>query len=226
MEDKEDNYGKYDILPYRIWRLAESVSVVEAALLILDIEPQGVAADVESQHDDEKPKGYIAARRAVASALKARILEGQWEFEVQSVGSNGQLIWDEDSIDVKKSTVELDSLRKWLFGKFYECKTFPYPTLESETPYLNDSHTRYSPKLAAVVEAWEAYDENDMSSGTPKQKLEKWLRLNAPRFGFTDENGATQENVIKDLAKVANWATKGGAPKQADAESEADNTPF
>ena len=80
--------------------------------------------------------------------------------------------------------------------------------------FKNEAHPRYSVKLAAVVEAWEEYDELSTESGTPKQRLSMWLRLNAARLGLAGEDGIPMETVIEELAKVANWVTKGGAPKR------------
>ncbi len=212
MDEYHEMYGSK---PNPIWKLAESVSIVEAALLILDIEPQGVSAYVENYRADQLPLGYLAARNAVASALKAHKVEGDRQ-QVERVDGKGQTYWDENSVDVEKSSVEIDSLRAWLSGKDFSGNFFA--SRNKEPSFKSKMHPRYSPKLAAVVEAWEAYEDNQDTVGTPKQRLEKWLRLNAARFGFTDESGAPQEQVIKDLAKVANWATRGGAPKQIDEE--------
>ena len=48
--------------------------------------------------------------------------------------------------------------------------------------------------------------------GTPKQSLQKWLRLNAVAYGLCDDEGKPRESAITEIAKIANWKTKGGAP--------------
>lgn len=47
-----------------------------------------------------------------------------------------------------------------------------------------------------------------------KQALDIWLRLHANEFvGLTKEDGNPNEQGIQEVAKIANWDTKGGAPK-------------
>jgi hypothetical protein len=40
-----------------------------------------------------------------------------------------------------------------------------------------------------------------------------WLRQHANEFGLTKEDGNPNEQGIEEVAKIANWDTKGGAPK-------------
>lgn len=77
--------------------------------------------------------------------------------------------------------------------------------------YLDPSHPRYAPKLAAAVHAWLAAD--DSAGKTPKQALSKWLHDHASEFGLVKETGEPNEQGIEECAKVANWRTDGGAPK-------------
>jgi hypothetical protein len=81
-------------------------------------------------------------------------------------------------------------------------------------PYLDPSHPRYSPKLAAAVRAWEAVSGDDAATQgiSVKKALETWLRLNAQKYGLVNA-GKPNEYGIAEVAKVANWSTKGGAPK-------------
>lgn len=86
----------------------------------------------------------------------------------------------------------------------------------SAPAYMDPTHPRYAPKLAAAVSAWEALEGVPLIRKTPKQLLTVWLRANASRFGLQDEEGGTNAQGIDEVAKVANWQTKGGAPKAAD----------
>lgn len=45
-----------------------------------------------------------------------------------------------------------------------------------------------------------------------KQALLKWVRENAATFTLTDTEGKQNETGIEEVAKVANWNDKGGAP--------------
>jgi hypothetical protein len=199
-----------DISPF--WRLAEQVSVVQAALLIIGVEPQGIADYVENWDDDKRPANYRAARDAIRSAIEKEVLEGKiGYFEVDPNAFNTPEV-AHSIIDYRASTVSVPSLIRWLEERGFESTAFG--TQKDELAGFRDpTHLRYSHKLAAVVEAWEQYDSESKEPGTPKQRLMKWLRLNAAKFELTDDDGKPSENVIEELAKVANWATAGGAPK-------------
>jgi hypothetical protein len=82
---------------------------------------------------------------------------------------------------------------------------------EANATYLDQSHPRYSPKLAAAVRAWLAVD--DPKGKSPKQALESWLTAHASEFALTKEDGTPNTQGIDECAKVANWNPKGGAPK-------------
>jgi hypothetical protein len=81
--------------------------------------------------------------------------------------------------------------------------------------YLSRCNPYYSPKLAAAVEAWKAVsgDENLRRGMTPKQALLKWLREHGSEYDLTKEDGNPNEQGIEEIAKIANWDIKGGAPR-------------
>jgi len=81
--------------------------------------------------------------------------------------------------------------------------------------YLNPAGNSFSPKLAAAIKAWKAVDADpSLRKGkTVKQALMVWLRLHASEFGLTKEDGNPNEQGIEEIAKIANWDPKGGAPK-------------
>lgn len=204
-----------------LWRMAEELSVAQCALLLLGLDPQAHQFVERWEHKDTPP-GYIGARDALLGALRLGSLKG-------AVVEHTQHCLDPDGIhgferpisgilDAAKSQIQIDSLIVWLEKRGIR-QSFFSPAQSSSEPYRDRNHPRYSAKLAAVVEAWESYDEASSNEpGTPKQRLMKWLRLNAARFGLTGDDGAPMENVIEELAKVANWATSGGAPKQSSEE--------
>lgn len=198
--------------PSAIWKLSDTISIVEAALLLLDIEPQGISENIECWDDDKKPDGYLAARNALESSIKKKSLEGEMNYVVFESPNGG---YDEDyqRFDYSSSHVDRLALTNWLAIRGFSCSTFP-PLTDNPIGFRDPNHPRYSAKLAAVAEAWENYDESSTEPGTPKQRLMKWLRLNAARFGLANEEGFPMDNVIEELAKVANWATAGGAPRQ------------
>lgn len=204
----------------KFWRLADSVNVIQAALLIIGVEPQNCEDYVEARTPEEKPDNYTAARDAIVSAIHSSALEGNVCF-VEYQNSTGNYEIDETRTDYGRSRVNVQSLIDWLQARGFETDALALPT-EKPMGFRDPDHPRYSPKLMAVVEAWENFDTESDEPGTPKQRLMKWLRLNASRFGLTDDDGKPSENVIEELAKVANWATAGGAPKIKIEQSEPD----
>ena len=72
--------------------------------------------------------------------------------------------------------------------------------------YLDSSNPKYSAKLAAAVQAWTIISEKEDLKSSPKQCIEKFLTENAELYGLSKEG-------ISQCSQVANWDTKGGAPK-------------
>jgi len=193
--------------PSPVWRLATQVSLVEATLLTLDIEPQGISSGIDVVGDDYLPRGYQAVRTSIATAIEDSQLAGQL------VRKDGQ------KVDYHASSVEVLALASWLDKRNYESLVFS-EVYSSNRTFLDQTHPHYSPKLAAAVHAWEALEEPSAHPGTVKQQLEKWLRLYASQFGLVSEDGSPSDLVIEQVAKVANWATGGGAPKKSSADPE------
>ena len=208
--------------PSDLWLLSSTVSVVEATLLLLNIEPQSVSQYVESWDDDKKPEQYVAARNALVGAIREEQVSGDLLPQTYEKFPDGGTAVDYERIDYHTSSVYVLSLAHWLSERGFNNTIFARAG-DEKSGFRNPEHPRYSAKLAAVVEAWEAFDEESNERGTPKQRLAKWLRLNAARFGLTNEDGKPSENVIEALAKIGNWATTGGAPKQKPDESDPGN---
>ena len=87
---------------------------------------------------------------------------------------------------------------------------------QSAPDYLSEHpHPNFSPKLAGAIRSWEAASRDpELRSGkSVKQSLMIWLRQHANEFGLTKDDGNPNEQGIEEVAKIANWETKGGAPK-------------
>jgi len=116
----------------------------------------------------------------------------------------------EGTIDLYKSTVNVDSLKQWLrFKGFTTGFFFPEPVATMD--FLDPLNRRYAPKLSAAVRAWQAV--TDPGKKSPKQALDKWLREHAAEYGLTNDEGKPIETAIEECSKVANWNAKGGATK-------------
>jgi hypothetical protein len=195
------------------WRLCDELSIVQAALLIAGRDPSSDAAYIEGWDAEKRPVGYEAAKTAISNALRRGAISGKvipiYEYDING-NECGEVV---DSIDFAKSRIEVESLRTWLAGRGLKTGFF-FPEPRAPQDYLDPSHPRYAPKLAAAVLAWQATgNEATISGKSPKQALMKWLREHAAEFGMTDDDGKPNDTGIEEAAKVANWQPTGGAPK-------------
>jgi hypothetical protein len=195
-------YSEGDALYY--WRLCDELSVVQAALLIVGKDPAQFERQVHSF--ENRPIGFDAAKTALVNAIErkrlpATIVDRDYpEFE--------------GDVDWYRTTVTVEDVRGWLRSRGIGTGFF-FPALEVGPEYMSVSHPNYSPKLAAAITAWSAVsaDEQLRRGKTVKQALQIWLRQHANEFGLTKEDGNPNEQGIDDVAKIANWDTRGGAPK-------------
>ncbi len=210
------------------WRLCDELSVIQAALLIIDVDPAGTQEYVADWTADKRPMGYDASLAALTHAilagrLKATIRRGAWERGYnedpsvdESEGRDGrgrQIIFKTDP-DWSLTTITVDDLRIWLRGRGIKAGFF-FPEDSDSADYLNPADLHYAPKLAAAISAWEAVKKDPLATRgkTAKQAIVIWLRRHADRYGLTKEDGSPNEQGIEEVSKIANWDTKGGAPK-------------
>lgn len=170
-------------------------------------DPSNVENDVEGWSANKQPVGYAACRQALIGALKAERIKGYLHYD-NSIDINGDPY---STFDIKESYVMTEGLADWLFEKGMRAGFF-FPDSEPRREYLDLEHDRYAPKLAAAIRAWEAAGEDMKLRGTPKQRVEKWLRLHASEYGLTQKDGKPNESAIDAIARIANWKPEGGAP--------------
>ena len=195
------------------WRLCDQLDIVQAALLVSGCDPSIDHGYVEGWDIENRPTGYEAAKAAISDALKNGSIEGQLARLVKHDVDGNFLDIIEDSIDLRESRVEVESLRSWLSDRGYRTGFF-FPTATGAPDYLDPDHPRYAPKLAAAVKAWLACGDESATQGkTAKQALVKWLREHASEFGLSNDDGKPNETGTEETAKVANWQPGGGAPK-------------
>lgn len=194
------------------WRLCEELTIVQAALLIADSDPGLDGAYVEGWETRNRPVGYESAKIAILTAFRRGAIAGRRVPQYLTDVDSSQTTEIEDSIDISKTTVEVESLRAWLKTRGVKPGFF-FPATTDEPDYLvrSPKNARYAPKLAAAVRAWQAVTETNGKS--PKQALIKWLREHAHDVGLCDEDGKPNDQGIEECAKVANWEPSGGAPK-------------
>jgi len=186
------------------WKLCDELTVVQAALLVVGEDPSPLEIDIDRKTTSNQPRGYNAAKNAILSAIKNKLLKGELGCESDD--------FSQEYVSPGISTVKVEDLKRWLRSKGFEKHFFFFPEgLDGE--FLDEDHPRYSPKLAAAVKAWEALEDDELlKSTTPKKAVQKWLRINAVEFNLCDSDGLLVESAIEEISKVVNWNQKGGAP--------------
>ena len=184
-----------------IWRLSDQLTVSEAAHLFIGIAPGRVEA--EREQGREMPR-QIAARyqtdlraalTAISGGLRRQAIKGTVVPDAKETadGSDGPTLLE--SIDVDRSTIEVDSLRHWLRARGVT-DSFFYHAVADQPDFLDQSHQRYAPKLAAAVSAWQAV--TNPGTRSVKQALEHWLREHAIDLGLVNDEGELIKLVITD----------------------------
>lgn len=109
--------------------------------------------------------------------------------------------------------VDLDPEIYDVIASTYGLKHNSKTKTDSSVPgYLDPSHPRYSPKLAASVLAWEAMEDENLCRGvSPKSAITTWLTNNHKAIGLD-----LSKSGIGEVATVVNWKTTGGAPVTPD----------
>jgi hypothetical protein len=194
--------------PLDYWRLCDELSVVQAALLIIGEDPSTSQEYIDNWEAQNRPSGYDAAKAALMNAIKRKRLPANFvEFEDEMGRTFGRVDW-------QRTTISVEDLRSWLRSRGIATGFF-FPEPQSDPDYLSESHPNYSPKLAAAIEAWKAVSADDQlrRGRSIKQAVIIWLRQHANEFGLTKEDGNPNEQGIEDVAKIANWDIRGGAPR-------------
>ena len=197
------------------WRLCEEFNVIQAALLIVGYDPSKFQDTIHELESDERPQGYDAAFAALFNAINSNTLPATKRNAIDGVWDDGlerMVDVEIDEIDCEKTTISFKNLRAWLSNRGFSSGFFFGQTAGSPE-YLNPDHPRYAPKLAAAVNAWLALDDAEIEGRSPKQALTRWLREHAVNYNLSDDDGKPNETGIEECAKIANWQTKGGAPK-------------
>jgi hypothetical protein len=151
----------------------------------------------------------------------AQLFPDQDEFpddahnEVRGIIYRAEPDWD-------LTTVRVDDVREWLASKEIKSEFFfPKENDSANVPdtglpsFLDSRHPNFSAKLATAIAAWQAVTDNPqlVRAKSVKAALMRWLRDSAQKLRLTNKDGSVNEQAIEDIAKVANWDPKGGAPK-------------
>lgn len=204
---------RFEISEY--WKLADELYVHEASCLIVGIDPEETRDYFEWVQDIDfvrcefkrSPRGYVATRSAIMSALRSKLIDGHYHVESDMNGNE----W----IEIHNSYVKVESLKSWLQQKGVNNGFFFQNDLVTED-YLDKSNPYYSPKLAASVAVWKAVSGNPKlhnNGKSIKANMINWLSSHAAELGLVKEDGETNKNAIENqVAMVANWSVEGGSP--------------
>jgi hypothetical protein len=220
------NYKDLAMESLDYWRLCDELNIVQAALLVIGKDPSTNRAHKENTIQaliTAMPDGYEAAKTAITNAVVA----GDLTATIRRDAIMGHVVEEKTerwmgtiekrvlNLDVNLTTMKVKDLREWLSNRGISTGFFFPQNHNRKLNYLDTGHTNYSPKLAAAIEAWVAVTEAPESKKgkSVKKALEIWLRGNAGRFGLIKPDGNPNQTGIEEVIKVANWATKGGAPK-------------
>ena len=103
--------------PLDYWRLCDELSVVQAALLIVGVDPSEFMNRVEYMGLETRPEGYEAAKAAICGALRCNNVTGKIARIHNSKTFRSEYIEDEDSINLEKTRLQVGSLKTWLAAR-------------------------------------------------------------------------------------------------------------
>ena len=199
--------------PIDFWKFHDTLDVFEATHLILNQDP--------SQYSNVSEYNISNSYETILGALQKDIRsERLFANIVHDYDKNYSR--NEPEIHWNKTTINVSFLKEWLISK--NCKPSFFFSLEDtgNPDYLNKDHPRYSAKLAAGVNVWLAMEDNQLLNGkAPIPAMESFLTNNYKELGLMHNQDSTQhgykkgdinKGAIHQIAKIANWNDKGGAP--------------
>ncbi|MBB3773244.1 hypothetical protein FHS55_003877 [Angulomicrobium tetraedrale] len=184
------------------WTKADALNVYQIALLLKGLDP----SPLWRLRYSSLPLSTQDATAVYVMLLTSAVASGTIAPSTISHYDNGRYDWDD-------TLISLDSLRGWLAGRDMKDTIFGPPTSARHTP-AQKSSPFHAPKLAAALAAWEAVTSGPelLRGKSPKRALETWLTEHAAEYDLLNKDGTPNRTGIEEIAKVANWNQKGGAP--------------
>ena len=191
---------------WEYWTLLDHLNIVQAALMAANLNPSEWEHEIERMRPEDQPNAYTPLRSLILNSVDRKII---YADIVESYDENGFC----EGTSVKNTKIPRSELIEFFYEK--GIKSIYFSKIENLSDPLNENGEFYSPKLAAALEAWKTVtsQKHRLNKCTPKQALEKWLEENASKFGLLNSDETLNKNGIEEVAKVANWKTKGGAPQ-------------
>lgn len=208
----------------QLFSLMDSFSIVEAAALVAGCPPSSVVPEYDYNGNpcgepcildnatDYQKSVFDLALKSMVGAIEGGRLKALIKTTpvMQLYKTDSDEAWQAKYfISPNETRVERDELIRWFSSRqcypdfFFNCKNTP--------EYLiKDGNPQYAPKLCAIVHAWEATRQaeitNTLGGLSVKQYASDWFKENAEKYGVI---GVTNYD---DMASILNWATNGGRP--------------
>jgi len=187
------------------WLLCDELTVVQASLLVAGHDPTAYEENVERWAYEKQPKRYSAVKTAIMMGIKKTLIKGELKEDHEN--------HHEPFISPHLSTVDVESLKEWMLNKGFDNHFLYFPE-EKNSEVLDKEHPRFSPKLAAALKAWSAFDDIETLKGnSPKTAVRNWLLKNAHELNLCKKNETPSKTAIEEIAKIVNWKPQGGAPE-------------
>ena len=123
-----------NVEPLDFWRLCDELSVVQAALLIVEVDPSKCMSYVEDWELEKRPAGYAAAKAAICGALQCKNVTGTIiPFYNDRFDGEYKI---EGSLDPGKSRLQVGSLKTWLAKRGIKTGFF-FPEGSESPDYLD-----------------------------------------------------------------------------------------
>lgn len=184
---------------FDLWRLRESLSISEASLLLMGLNPSEV--DLDSLDKNPLPD-YKTWDSVLCEAI------GNWSLKANIARYDEYPEISPDEINWSNTTIDVIHLKKWLEKKNKKNNFF----FQVPHSYIDPKNKFYANKLHAAVDAWSYVSLNieKFSDMTPKQALEDWLIKNADTYKLKNKDGSPNSTAIEEICKIANWRPEGG----------------
>lgn len=191
---------------WEYWTLLDRLTIVQAALMAANLNPSDWKINPETVTPDDVPSVYFPIVQFIVDAVITGYVYAE---TIDRFDEHGCCL----GLNLLETKIARETMIMLLEEKGINSRYFR--PLSNNIDPLNTNSEFYSSKLAAANEAWKTVitEKHRLNKCTPKQALETWLEENAARFGLLNSDGSFNRSGIEEVAKVANWKTKGGAPQ-------------
>lgn len=184
------------------WRFAKWLSIRDAASLAANVDPETPDTELKSV----QRKNVRIFQKAIWETARTERDNAGVRIEYYP-DVYGNYDYDDES-DSRVSTLWL---KAFLASQGGEASFFsPVTSTTRVEPWMDPTHTRFSPELAFAVRVWTALSDHEQFRSSPKADIENWIEENAA--GWQGDKPMST-SAKKRIATLVNWKSEGGAPK-------------